>query len=92
MEVATKYDTTMMFGYANIADSTTFGTTTYKQPVHEPVQIFEKVNESEGDQLPDDPAELRGTLVLLDFHDDEVNEETMPAPEESNVSNPTAKA
>jgi hypothetical protein len=95
-EEATKDDEKMMYCYANIADSTTAELPTFKEPTHDPVQMFQQVNKSEGEKLPESKGaptdDLRDIPVLpSDFHDEEFNKEASPAPEASKCGQPDSR-
>jgi hypothetical protein len=87
----TSDDEAMMFCFPTLADSTTFGIPTQPEPSFEPLKMFKEVNASEGEPNPDDPGELKQDPVVLDFHDDDFTQEANPAPDETNVNNPTAE-
>jgi hypothetical protein len=65
--------------------------TPHVQPSFEPIKLYNLENQSEGEQPPKEPGELKDTPVLLDFHDEEFTQEANPDPDESDVKNPTAE-
>ena len=90
-EEATKDDTEMMCCFANAANNTAFSLAQPLEPSFEPIELYNLANKSEGEQPPPEQGELKDTPVLLDFHDDEFTQEAHPAPDETDVKNPTAE-
>ena len=81
----------MMCCYATTNSDTQFSFAPPLKPSFEPLELYTLVNRSEGEQPPTEPGELKDTPVPLDFHDDEFTQEAHPAPDESDIKNPTAE-